>query len=290
MIYDPKPTKYPFPEDTSAHYIKLKKNDGAVFDSSYPYIDKTPSFLFRQKLTRILLYLVVFPVARIRLGLRIRGKKNLKLHKDELKNGVVSCSNHVHFWDYIAIMCAVKPRKPYVLTWPYNIRGENKKLIRLVGGIPIPENDPHAAAVLNRSLYELMEENGWVHVYSEGSMWEYYCPIRPFKDGTAYIACKSCRPILPMAFSYRRPGLIRRKIFRQTALLTLRIGEPLYKNETLPRNEQKADLTKRSHDAVCLLAGIDPEKNVYPPLYDDSKRIDYYEEKTEADFCLAEGR
>ena len=29
MIYDPKPTKYPFPEDTSAHYIKLKKNDGA---------------------------------------------------------------------------------------------------------------------------------------------------------------------------------------------------------------------------------------------------------------------
>ena len=156
------------------------------------------------------------------------------------------------------------------------IRGENKNLIRLVGGIPIPENDPHAAAVLNRAIYGLMEENGWVHVYSEGSMWEYYRPIRPFKDGTAYIVCKTERPLLPMAFSYRRPGFIRRKIFRQTALLTLRIGEPLYKDESLPKSEQKADLTKRSHDAVCILAGITPEENVYPPLYNDSKRIDYY--------------
>ena len=277
MAYDPRPTKYPFPEDTSSHYIILKKDNGAVFDSGYPYVDRKPFFLFRRALVRILMYLIVFPVARIRLGLRIKGRKKLKKHREELKNGVVSCSNHVHFWDYISIMCAVKPRRPYVLTWARNIRGENAKLIRMVGSIPIPENDPRAAAAMCKAVGDVVNGHGWIHVYSEGSMWEYYRPIRPFKDGAAYIACKFGKPLLPMAFSYRKPGFIRRVVFRQTALLTLTIGEPLFRDESLSRCEQKTDLTKRSHDEVCRLAGIDPEENVYGPLYENSKRIDYYD-------------
>ena len=276
MIYDPKTTRYPYPEDTSAHYITVKKDNGIIFDRNYPYIDRTNGFLFKQKLIRLLLRTIVFPLARIRLGLKIKGKKNLKKHAEELKNGVVSCSNHVHFWDYIAIMCALKPLKPYMLTWARNIRGESGTLIRLVGGIPIPEDDPHALYTMNAAVGTLLEDHGWLHVYSEGSMWEYYCPIRPFKDGAAYIACRSGKPILPMAFSYRKPGFIRRKIFRQTALFTLTIGEPLFEDESLSRDARKVDLTKRSHDAVCRLAGIDPEENIYPPLYENSKRIDYY--------------
>ena len=279
MVYDPKTSRYPYPEDTSSHYIKLKKDNGQVFDSSYPYVDGTPAFRFRQKLVRILLYTIVFPVARIRLGLRIEGRQNLKKYAEKLKNGVVSCSNHVHYWDFISVMCAVKPRRPNVLVWAPNVRGENGPLIRLVGGIPIPEDDPRAAVSLHHAIRGLMEDNGWLHIYSEGSMWEYYCPIRPFKDGAAYIAARLGKPLLPMAFSYRRPGFIRRVIFRQTALLTLRIGEPLYADETLSKNEQKTDLTKRSHEAVCRLAGIEPEDNVYPPVYDGSKRVDYYTAK-----------
>ena len=290
MVYDPKVTRYPYPEDTGAHYITLKKNNGAVFDSKYPYIDRSRSFRFRLFLVRVLLYVLVFPVARIRLGLRIEGRKNLKKHADVLKNGVVSCSNHVHFWDYIAVMCAIKPHRSNILAWAANVRGENAALIRLVGGIPIPENDPHAVGAMNAAVRGLMEDHGWVHVYSEGSMWEYYCPIRPFKDGAAYIACKLDKPLLPMAFSYRRPGFIRRVIFRQTALFTLRIGEPLTKDASIPKSEQKADLTKRSHDAVCVLAGIDPEENIYPPIYENSKRIDYYTEEYGEDTARGNNR
>jgi hypothetical protein len=35
-------------------------------------------------------------------------------------------------------------------------------------------------------------------------------------------------------------------------------------------------MTIRCHEAVCRLAGIEPGENIYPPLYDQSKRIDYY--------------
>ena len=123
---------------------------------------------------------------------------------------------------------------------------------------------------------KLLNAGGWLQIYAEGSMWEYYAPIRPFKYGASYLACKFDKPIMPLAFSYRKPGWIRRKIFGQIALFTVHVGEPFYANKELPHKEQVNDLTKRVHDEVCRLAGIDPEKNIYKPLFNNDTRIDYY--------------
>ncbi|MBO4604138.1 MAG: hypothetical protein J5657_02420 [Clostridiales bacterium] len=79
-----------------------------------------------------------------------------------------------------------------------------------------------------------------------------------------------------MAFSYREPGRIRKHIFRQIATFTLTIGEPLMPDKSLNPREREKDLTVRSHDAVCRLAGIDPKDNLYPAEFKDSKRVDYY--------------
>ena len=107
-------------------------------------------------------------------------------------------------------------------------------------------------------------------------MWEFYAPIRPFKPGVARIACESERPVLPLGFSYREPGWIRKHIFLQIACFTLRIGEPVFPDNSLSGKERRNDLTVRAHEAVCRLAGIDPKTNLYPPFFADSKRIDYY--------------
>ncbi len=275
MGFDPKTDKYPYPEDTDRHYILLKKNDGTVFDEEYPYVDHSLGFRFKRFLVRVCLYILVFPVAKIRLGLRIKGRKNLRRNKELLKGGALSCSNHVHFWDYIAVMCALRPRRPNVLVWAENVRGENKNLIRLVGGIPLPENSVKATLACIKATKDHLD-GGWLHVYAEGSMWEYYRPIRPFKSGIGYLSCRTGKPIVPMAFSYRRPGWIRRKLFRQIALFDLAIGEPLLPDETLGFKERELDLVKRCHEEVSRLAGITPEEDLYPPIYDNSKRVDYY--------------
>ena len=65
-------------------------------------------------------------------------------------------------------------------------------------------------------------------------------------------------------------------IFKQIACFTLSIGEPLFKDDSLPKEEQERDLLKRCHDEMCRLAGIVPEENLYKPLFDKDKRIDYY--------------
>ena len=277
-MFDPKTDKYPYPEETDHHYLKVKKNDGTIFDKDYPYIDNSKSFKRKQKLTRLLLNTIVFPLSYIRMGLKIKGKENLKKHKEELDKGVISICNHVHMWDYIGIMNAVKYRKTNLLVWAPNVSGELGGMVRMVGGIPIPEHDPQATLAYLNTIENLLNNGGWLQIYPEGSMWEYYYPIRPFKRGSAYFACRFDKPILPLAYSYRKPGWIRRIIFKQIALFTLTIGEPLYQNKDLPKEEREIDLLKRCHDEVCHLAGINPKDNLYPPIFNNSKRVDYYTE------------
>lgn len=274
-MFDPKTDKYPYPPVTDGHYLVVKKDNGAVFDGSYPYIDRRRSFRLMQGVVRVLLRTIVFPVSYVRLGLKIEGRENLRRYKTVLDKGAITVSNHVHMWDYIAVMNALKPRRPYLLVWAPNIRGESGATIRLVGGIPIPDQSGGTRAYL-KAIRGLLDSGGLLHIYSEGSMWEYYQPIRPFKHGAAYLACENHKPILPMAFSYREPGRLRRRLFGQIACFTLHIGEPLLPNETLPKKERQLDLTVRSHEAVCRLAGIEPRKNLYPPVFDHNKRVDYY--------------
>lgn len=275
-MFDPKTNKFPYPKKTDLHYLTLKRNRGIVFDGDYPYLDNRPSFRLGSFFLRILLITVVFPVVRIRMGLRVEGKENLKKHKDIINKGVISCCNHVHMWDYLGIMSAIKPIKPYVLIWAPNINGEWGTMMRHVGGIPIPESGTKATIKYMKSVKKLLNEGNWLHIYAEGSMWEYYKPIRPFKKGVSFLACECDKPVLPLAFTYREPNFIRKHIFKQIACFILHIGEPVFKNDSLSTKEQRTDLTKRSHEAVCRLAGINPKENLYPAIFDETERVDYY--------------
>lgn len=277
MTFDPKTNRFPYPEDTDRHYLIVKKDKGIVFDAEYPYVDRSKAFLRKQNLLRALLRVIVFPLCTIRLGLKIEGRENLKKNRELLSGGVVSVSNHVHMWDYLAITKAICPVRPNVLSWAPDINGEFGTLIRLTGGIPIPETGIPATKAYLKAINKLLtEDHEWLQIYAEGSMWEFYAPVRPFKTGAIRIAIDCDKPVLPMGFSFREPGRIRKTIFRQIATITLRIGEPILPDRTLPINERRKEMTVRCHEAVCRLAGIEPGENIYPPLYDQSKRIDYY--------------
>ena len=273
LLFDPKTNKYPYPINTDGHYIILKKDRGIIFDEKYPYVDNSKGFRFKRFWIRLIIRLIVFPMTKIRLGLKINGKKNLKENKELIKKGVISVSNHIHMWDYLAIMRTVKHYKwPYVLVWDKNVNDKQGKNVRMVGGIPIPTNIKGTKKYLS-DIEELLKSN-WLHLYAEGSMWEYYRPIRPFKLGAFKLADKFDKPIIPFAFTYRKPGFIRRKIFRQKALLTLNIGSPMFINKKLDKIEREKDLAIRCHKEIERLANI--SDNIYPEIFNDSKRIDYY--------------
>lgn len=267
--------KYPYPEDTCAHYLEVKMNRGIKFDKDYPYADYSKGFAFKRFWVRLLLVLLVFPILSFfKMGIKIKGKKNLKANKELIKNGAISVANHIHMWDYICVMKALHGYKwPYLLAWDKNVNGESGPLVRMVGGIPIPLNDMEATVAFSNSIKKLLKDGNILHVYAEGSMWEYYAPIRPFKDGAASLAIKNNKPIIPMAFSYRKPSWIREHIFKQPAAITLNIGKPISANPDLNKRQQVEDLTIRLHEEICRLAGFNGD-NKYPPIYNNSKKID----------------
>ena len=273
-MFDPRSDKFPYPSDTAGHYLEVKMDRGIVFNKDYPYVDYSKGFAFKRFWVRLLLCIIVFPFSYFRNGLKIKGKRNLKRYKYELSRGAVSIANHINMWDYIFIMKALHHKKwPYLLAWDKNINGDSGPLVRMVGGIPIPENDPLATVAFTRSIQKLLADGNILHIYPEGSMWEYYAPIRPFKNGAFSIAIKNNVPIIPFAFSYRKPSWIRRTIFKQPAAITLNVGEPIFANPDLELSEQINDLLIRSHNAVTSLAG--QHRNIYSPIYKNSKKIDY---------------
>ena len=278
-MFVPNTDKYPYPEDTSGHFGTFKMDRGIIFDKDYPYVDYSSGFAFKRFWVRLLMRLIVFPMAKVKMGLKIYGKKNLKKYKKQLSEGAISISNHVHAWDYICVMKALHNiRWPFLLSLDKNINDDSGPLVRLVGGIPIPEHDKEATVVFSKAINKLLQDKNILQIYPEGSLWNFYTPIRPFKRGAASIAIKNNKPILPMAFSYRKPGWIRRKLFKQTALFNLNIGKPLYANPDLKLTAQVDDLTARAHQAVCRLAGFE-DNNIYSPIYNkDSKRKEFKEE------------
>ena len=274
-MFHPHSTKYPYTEYTDQHYLVVKKNNGLVFDENYQYIDESRKSKTASFWTRVVLYILVWPIlCFFMMGLRIKGRNKLKYFKDQLAHGAITISNHIHLWDYIANMKALRPRKTNVIIWAPNIRGENGKMMRAVGGIPIPDDNKEGTRAFNEALGRLLENDGWLHVYAEGSMWEYYPYIRPFKLGAFSLACRYNKPILPLGFSFRKPSWIRKHIFKQDAAITLTIGEPIFKDDSLSEAEQRLDLAKRTHEAICKLANIEEGKNLYPPIFNHNKRVD----------------
>ncbi|MDR2970654.1 MAG: 1-acyl-sn-glycerol-3-phosphate acyltransferase, partial [Bacteroidales bacterium] len=241
-----------------------------TIDEHYPFVDR--SFKFRWNswwLYYFIGYVIAFPLQRIRFGLKIEGRQHLKKHKNNLKNGAITISNHVLRWDFICVLQAIKSRRPYVIVWKNLLFGKDAFMVRTVRGIPIPETQAANMAFM-RTLNRLHQEKKWIHVFPESANWHYHQPIRPFKTGAFLFAYNFNVPIIPMAFSYRKPNKFYRFFGKKTPLITLRIGEPLYPDTTLNRKAAIDKLLHESHKSMCELAGI--ENNYYPATFEEFEK------------------
>ena len=82
-MFHPRSTKYPYTEYTDQHYLVVKKNNGLVFDADYPYFDQSFKLKFAKFWTRVLLYILIWPIlCFFMMGLKVKGRKKLKYYKE----------------------------------------------------------------------------------------------------------------------------------------------------------------------------------------------------------------
>lgn len=233
---------YEYPDLFEEHMLYVpQKTDPPVLDEHYPYINKRLTF----KLARILILVVSqtigFLLMKLLIGLKSHNRKVLKKYKKELKNGAISICNHVHMWDFICVMFALRHRSFFFPAWPKNLTGPNRHLIRLVGGIPIPKQKSGIVKFHN-TINNVLENGKWIHFYPETSAWFYFDAIRPFKKGVFSYAVKHKKPIIPLVITYRDPKKIFKLLYRKKPLLSITIGEPIF-----------PDLSLNEHDATLKM-------------------------------------
>ena len=252
-----------YPEKPDGRMVPVNPVRDVVVDENYPFLDKS----FKFKVIRGFMYFVIWTAAHlvsiIRFGIKFEGRKNLRKHKELLKNGAMTVANHVQRWDFIFIAQAIRFRKIYFPAWKEHLKGRDEIFIRHAGGIPVPESIK-AIKCFNKAFDEIREKKFWLHAYPESSRFDYYVPIRPFKKGVFTLAHRYNLPVVPIGFSYRKPhfpftlvNLFRSIIgMKKIPLITVRIGEPILLDNTLDRKEAVQKLRRECHEAVVKLAGI----------------------------------
>ena len=251
-----------YPEQCDEHMITVKRVKEIDFDEKYPYMPRG----FRYKLLRavywLLINLIVFPICRLSHGLRIYGRENLKKHKKALKNGAITISNHVFYWDYLCVLKAIRPHLAYFPAWKTNLEGPMRGFIRMSGGIPVPTGNMHAMARFNRAIEQVLEEGKWLHFFPEGSMWFFYPDIRPLKKAVFHYAVKHDKPVIPITMSFRpRKGLL--KLFGKGPSVDLHIGEPLFVDKSVSRAEAEHKMHADAYRVMQEMNGIHPGDPTY---------------------------
>ena len=167
-----------YPEQPDAHMFEVKVTHEVKVDENYPFLDKSFRFRFMRGLMHLGIYTIVFSLSPLRYGLKIEGRNILRKHRKLFENGVMTVSNHIHRWDLLFVLQALRYRTMYFPAWKDNLSGPDEGLIRLAGGIPVPE-ELHTIKYFNQAFDEIHAKKKWIHVFPESSRFDYFQPIRP---------------------------------------------------------------------------------------------------------------
>lgn len=225
------------------------------FDGTYTYLDKSLKFKIWHLLIYLTTWFVAFPLNRIRYGLKIEGREKIRKNKDILANGVMTVCNHVHRWDMICVMQAMRYRKAWIPMYAQPFRGKDGFLMKNIGGIAIPEEQSGLRA-FDQALDELHANKQWIHIFPESCSWKFYAPLRPFKIGAFNMAYRYSLPIMPLVISFR-PRTGWRKLFsKNEPLLTIHVGDPIVPDLNTPRKKEAERMRELAHKTMLKMAGI----------------------------------
>ena len=225
------------------------------FDETYPFLDKSLKFKFFHTLIYLIAWLVAFPLNRIRFGLRIEGREKILRNRKLFKGGVMTVCNHVHRWDMVCVLQAMRYRIAWIPMYAEPFNGKDGFKMKYVGGLPIPDNFG-GLREFNRALDTLHERGKWIHVFPESCSWKFYAPLRPFRTGTFNLACKYALPVIPMIITFRPRTGWRRFFGKGEPLLTIHVGDPIIPNPEAPRKEEAKRIRDLSHATMLEMAGI----------------------------------
>lgn len=241
------------------------KSKNIIFDENYTYLDKSLKFKILNNITYFLIWTVAFVANWFRFGIKIKGREKIRQNRKLFSNGMITICNHVHRWDMISVLQAMRFRKAWIPMYSQPFNGKDGSLMKAVGGIAIPDNY-NGLKKFDQALNELYSKKRWIHIFPESCSWNFYAPLRPFKIGAFNMAYRYSIPIIPLMISYRERKGWRSFFYKNDPLLTIHIGNPIIPNHNTPKKEETNRMRNLAHDTMLNMAGI--ASNPWPSSID----------------------
>ena len=230
---------------------------GFSFDSTYPYIDKSPKFRFNWAVGFFVLWFGAALINKLKFGLKIEGKKNLRPYKDKLKKGALAISNHVYRMDAVCVNMALRPFRRFIIPmYSRHFNGKDVWFLRYVGGIPVAETRD-GMRKFDEAMDYYHEKGRWALVFPEAVRWDFYPLLRPFRKGAFTLAHKWDCPVVPCFITCRkRTGI--HKLFgnEDDPLLTVHVCEPVLPDMTLDRKRDSERMISICRERMEKAGGI----------------------------------
>lgn len=225
------------------------------FDGTYTYLDKSLKFKIIHFFIYFFTWILAFPLNKIRYGIRIEGREKIRQNRKLFANGMMTVCNHVHRWDMICVLQAMRYRKAWIPMYAQPFRGKDGFVMKAIGGIAIPE-ERSGLREFDKALDEIHAAKQWIHIFPESCSWKFYAPLRPFKIGAFNMAYRYALPIIPMIISFRPRTGWRKLFLKDEPLLTIHVGDPIVPDLTVPRKEEASRMRDVAHKTMLDLAGI----------------------------------
>ena len=270
--YIPQPAM-DYPQDNPfARTLFPKYTKQLAIDDKYPYLNDSVGYKFNLYLGYyVFLHLLLRIKLRVQMGLRIRGREVLKMHKEGLKNCAITIANHVYRLDCPCVLIAVnRTHSTRIPMFAPNFRTKDGYFMGIAGGIPIPEAEAGMSAMkkFNEAFDEFHRRGWWFHIFPEACRWDMYKPLRPFQKGAFTMSYKYNKPLLPCVITYReRKGIFRLFGPKELPLLTVTIGEPIYPDTTQARKTEVERLRNVAQAQMQQMAGI--THNPWPAAWEN---------------------
>ena len=206
-------------------------------DEHYDYLRRGKAVTLVHRTVFFLALILLWVYDFLLFGLRIEGWENrLRLGA----SGAVAVCNHVHTLDCTMLAQVLWPKRQYYVTLQSNLEMKGvRHLVRLLGGIPIPE-DRALRRAFPAVLQEALAHRAAVPIYPEGEL-DYYCDrLRPFKNTAFSTAWRAGVPVVPLCITYRKPRGIWR--FKKRPCLTLHILPAVFPDPDAPKGTEVSRL------------------------------------------------
>lgn len=251
-----------YPEDDP--YARLYKpvyDRNVVVDANYPYLNNSLKYrFFNWSMWGLLLKFGLGLKLRIQMGLRFKGRENLKKYKDVLSGGAITIANHMYRLDCPCVLLAVKAKHTTrIPMFAPNFSTKDNFFLNVVGGVPIPPKEAGITAIkkFNEAFDEFHRRGYWFHIFPEAARWDFYKPLRPFQKGAFSMSYKYNMPLMPCVITYReRTGIYRLFGKKSLPLLQVEIGAPIIPDRTAPRGQEVERLREEAHHTMERMAGI----------------------------------